>query len=89
MNEPISVLCMACDSSACNFQPRKFQRRPCGNKDVVIEMKYCGICHTDLHVAAGHLTALGLSHYPCVRLSLILSLYLISLSHLFFLGSWS
>jgi alcohol dehydrogenase (NADP+) len=66
VSEPISVLCMATDSPACSFKPQKFQRRPMGDKDIVIQMKYCGICHTDLHTAAGHLSALGLKHYPCV-----------------------
>lgn len=65
-NVPIEVLCMACDDSKCNFQPVKLQRRPPNDDDVVIEMKFCGICHTDLHTAAGHLTTLDLTHYPCV-----------------------
>ena len=27
---------------------------------------YCGICHTDLHTAAGHLGGIGMKKYPCV-----------------------
>ena len=37
-----------------------------GEMDLVLDMKFCGVCHTDLHTAAGHLTALGLTNYPCV-----------------------
>jgi len=29
-------------------------------------MKYCGICHSDLHRAAGHLEVAGKTEYPCV-----------------------
>lgn len=31
------------------FQPFTVQRRPCGPKDVVIDIKYAGICHSDIH----------------------------------------
>ena len=30
-------------------------------------MKYCGVCHSDLHVAAGHMQGVtGKVKYPCV-----------------------
>jgi uncharacterized zinc-type alcohol dehydrogenase-like protein len=31
--------------------PWNFERREVGPKDVQIEIKYCGVCHSDLHVA--------------------------------------
>lgn len=31
------------------FQPYTFTRRACGDKDIVIEIKYAGICHSDIH----------------------------------------
>jgi len=62
-NSPIDTLCMATKDEKCNFKPMKFQRRPMGARDVVIEMKYCGVCHTDLHHAANHL---GNAVYPTV-----------------------
>ena len=34
------------------FTPYQFQRRAVGDDDVLIEIKYCGICHTDLHMVA-------------------------------------
>lgn len=60
------VLCMACSSTDCNFAPMRLKRRPMSDIDVKIKMKFCGICHTDLHTAAGHLSTLGLTNYPCV-----------------------
>jgi uncharacterized zinc-type alcohol dehydrogenase-like protein len=33
---------------------------------ITSKSQYCGICHSDLHTAAGHLSGLGLSAYPCV-----------------------
>jgi uncharacterized zinc-type alcohol dehydrogenase-like protein len=31
------------------FEKRIITRRGCGNGDVVIEIKYAGICHSDIH----------------------------------------
>ena len=64
--EPVDVLCMATSDSSCNFKPMRFQRRPVGEFDIKIKMQYCGICHTDLHVASGHMGAIGMKSYPCV-----------------------
>ena len=63
---PTDVLCMACTDGSCDFKPMKLQRRALNDVDIKIAMKFCGICHTDLHTAAGHLSALGLTNYPCV-----------------------
>lgn len=63
----IDTFCMACADSKCDFKPVRLKRRPLGPEDVEIEMKYCGICHTDLHIAADHLTGVGeYTEYPCV-----------------------
>ena len=56
-------LCMATTSCACDFKPLPFQRRPMGERDVVIDMKFCGVCHSDLHSAASHLKK---EEYPFV-----------------------
>ena len=35
--------------------------------DVQIDMKYCGVCHSDLHNAADHMSGVGrATTYPCV-----------------------
>ena len=31
-----------------------FERRPVGDNDVLIEIKYSGICHSDIHTIRGH-----------------------------------
>ncbi len=61
----INSLCMACSDSNCNFKPILLKRRACGDNDVVIDMKYCGVCHSDLHIAADHLN-INPAHYPVV-----------------------
>ncbi len=63
---PVDVLCMATRDDKCRFEPMRFSRRAVGARDVLIDMKYCGVCHTDLHAAQGHLVALSGRCYPCV-----------------------
>mmetsp|Transcript_82760 Transcript_82760/g.229753 ORF Transcript_82760/g.229753 Transcript_82760/m.229753 type:complete len:449 (-) Transcript_82760:327-1673(-) len=65
LSAPVQLLAMACEDASCNFKPMRAQRRPVGDYDVLIDMKYCGVCHTDLHWAAGHVKALGRPKYPC------------------------
>lgn len=50
----VNCIMMATETKNCDFKPRRFDRRPVGDYDVLIDMKYCGICHSDLHAAAGH-----------------------------------
>lgn len=57
-SEGIDVLCMAAASPACDFKPLRTTRRAVGPHDVLLDMKYVGVCHTDLHAAAGHVDAL-------------------------------
>ena len=40
-----------------------FDRRPIGDNDVLIEIKYSGICHSDIHTIRGHW---GKQQYPQV-----------------------
>eukprot|EP00966_Prymnesium_polylepis_P322654 7378901-Prymnesium_polylepis.1 len=57
---------MACDDPSCDFKPKAMERRPLGPKDVLIDMKFCGVCHSDLHHAANHNKFPAASEYPCV-----------------------
>ena len=57
-------LCMACSDETCDFKPLVMQRRALGPNDILIDMKFCGVCHSDLHHAAGH--NMGQTKYPCV-----------------------
>lgn len=43
--------------------PFRFERRPLEPKDVLIDIKYCGICHSDIHKARSEW---GKSNYPIV-----------------------
>src|SRR4028119_38233 len=40
-----------------------FERRPVGDNDILIEIKYSGICHSDIHTIEGHW---GKQQYPQV-----------------------
>ncbi len=33
------------------FEPFSFERRELGASDVLIEIQYCGVCHSDIHQA--------------------------------------
>jgi uncharacterized zinc-type alcohol dehydrogenase-like protein len=46
--------------------PFLFERRELRDNDVSIEILYCGICHTDLHLARNAWKDWGPTHYPCV-----------------------
>lgn len=43
----------AVDTSG-KLQPWEFERRPVGDNDVLLEIKYVGICHSDVHQMKGH-----------------------------------
>jgi alcohol dehydrogenase (NADP+) len=36
-------------SSTTPLKPYSFERRDPGAKDVVIDIEYCGVCHSDIH----------------------------------------
>jgi uncharacterized zinc-type alcohol dehydrogenase-like protein len=41
----------AVKSAESKFEPFEFERRELGAKDVLIEIMYCGVCHSDIHQA--------------------------------------
>src|SRR5215210_3305882 len=45
------------------FEPFEFGRRELGPADVLIEIQYCGVCHSDIHQARNEW---GNSVYPMV-----------------------
>jgi uncharacterized zinc-type alcohol dehydrogenase-like protein len=45
---------MALYSSDGSHELMKFQRRALGPKDVAIELRYCGVCHSDIHHGREH-----------------------------------
>ncbi|HEX4652671.1 MAG TPA: NAD(P)-dependent alcohol dehydrogenase [Candidatus Udaeobacter sp.] len=59
----ISVRGYAAQSATLPLAPFDFERRELGPKDVLIEILYCGICHSDLHVVRNEWSR---SNYPLV-----------------------
>lgn len=45
------------------LKPWEFERRPVGERDILIEIKYASICHSDIHQMKGHW---GQQQYPQV-----------------------
>ena len=53
----------AVHSATDKLAPWSFERRELGAKDVLIEIQFCGVCHSDIHQARGEW---GNSMYPMV-----------------------
>ncbi len=53
----------AVQSAESGFAPFEFERRELNSKDVLIEIMYCGVCHSDIHQAHNDW---GNSIYPMV-----------------------
>lgn len=53
------------DASA-KFGPLDFERRDVGANDILIEIEYCGICHSDIHMAKNEWEAFMPTLYPLV-----------------------
>jgi len=60
---PSSVPAYAASSSTSPLAPFTIERRDPGPHDVVIDIEYCGICHTDLHLVRDEW---GHTRYPIV-----------------------
>jgi uncharacterized zinc-type alcohol dehydrogenase-like protein len=58
-----TVRAFACDAATSPLVPGTIQRRPPGAEDVVIDILYCGVCHSDLHQVRNEW---GNTLYPCV-----------------------
>lgn len=48
------------------FEPFEFARREIGPRDILIEIAYCGICHSDIHQARAEWEPMMPSIYPMV-----------------------
>lgn len=55
----------AASSAKSPLAPTKIARRTPGDRDVEIEILYCGVCHSDLHTARNEWSAWP-THYPCI-----------------------
>jgi uncharacterized zinc-type alcohol dehydrogenase-like protein len=54
---------LAMTGKEVKFGPLKFNRHPVGDNDILIEIMYAGICHSDIHTAKGEWGAI---QYPIV-----------------------
>ena len=59
----IKTKAYAAQSSTAPLAPFTFERRDPKPDDILIEIAYCGICHSDIHTARGEW---GPTYYPCV-----------------------
>lgn len=59
----MNVLGFAAQSATASLERFAFERRAPRPDDVVIDILYCGVCHTDLHLAQNHG---GFTTYPIV-----------------------
>jgi uncharacterized zinc-type alcohol dehydrogenase-like protein len=60
---PFSVPAYGTTGATSPLGPMQIQRRAVGPKDVLIDVLYCGICHTDIHYARNEW---AVSRYPCI-----------------------
>lgn len=60
---PIATRAFAATAADAPLSPYRFDRRDPGPDDVAIEIKFCGVCHSDLHVVKNDL---GGTRYPIV-----------------------
>ncbi len=59
----IAVKAFAAQSAATPLAETQIERRAPGPKDVLIDILYCGVCHSDLHTARSEWAG---TRYPCV-----------------------
>lgn len=59
----IPVRAYAAPAAKAPLEPFSFDRRPVGDADVLIDILYCGICHSDIHQTRA---AWGNSLFPMV-----------------------
>ncbi|PRQ54541.1 putative cinnamyl-alcohol dehydrogenase [Rosa chinensis] len=63
MSNPRKAFGWAASDSSGVLSPFSFSRRESGERDVTFKVLYCGICHSDLHMAKNEW---GFSTYPLV-----------------------
>lgn len=63
MKDTITTRGYAATDDSGKLSPYEFERRPVGDDDVLIDIKYASICHSDIHQEMGHW---GPQKYPQV-----------------------
>lgn len=62
-NKPTTVRAYGVKSAAAPVEPLQIERREVGPHDVLLDVLYCGICHSDIHTVRGDW---GAPKFPCV-----------------------
>ena len=63
MNTKIKTKGYAAKDTSGKLSPWEFERRPIGDDDIMIDVKFVSICHSDIHQMKGHW---GAQQYPQV-----------------------
>ena len=64
--KPISVRAYGTTSATTPLGPMQIERRAVGPNDVLLDVLYCGICHSDIHTARNEWASSMPTHYPTV-----------------------
>jgi D-arabinose 1-dehydrogenase-like Zn-dependent alcohol dehydrogenase len=65
-NGPYAALAYGATSAKSPLGPLEIQRRALGAHDVLIDVLFCGVCHSDIHQARDEWSDWGATVYPCV-----------------------
>ena len=65
MEDMYTTVAWAKTSPDSNFSKIEISRNVAGDHDVTFDLKYCGICHTDVHIANNEMGRVP-TNYPCV-----------------------
>lgn len=60
---PFNVRAYASKGAKSEFEPMQIQRRAVGPKDILIDIEYVGVCHSDIHTVRSEWYE---TPYPCV-----------------------
>ncbi len=60
---PVPAKALGATDAKSPLKPLSIQRRAVGPKDVLLDVLYCGICHSDIHAARSEWSP---TRYPCV-----------------------
>lgn len=63
MSKNIKSKGLAAKDASGKLSPWEFERRPVGDNDILIDIKFASICHSDIHQMKGDW---GIQHYPQV-----------------------
>lgn len=63
---PIKVRAYGNTKPDAPLGPVQIERRPVGPNDVLLDVLYCGVCHSDVHQARNEWSTWNATQYPCV-----------------------